>query len=264
MKWPKIIEVEDAPLPAVVYEQDGELVVEVDAKLKGRRRAAAVVAAVRSYKRGFGSVVVLPVALYAWEPIKNGTRNHPGTALGVTAVGSGLIALAIALPDARNDGNPPPGAAPQRTLTATITASSAPPSSTRSPSEPRQDSSTTRPGAPDGTASTPAPLGREAAKPNAQPSRRDPTTRPTRTRQPKPVTSSQGEGAEPAGSITALETNPTTGAASTPAAVASTQAAGGADVEAPAVEAPPGPTPSLGNRCLVRVDLNPLLDVCVR
>lgn len=251
MRWPKIIEVEDAVVPAIAYEQDGKMIVEVDATLKGKGRAAAIVSAVRSHKRGFGSVVLLPIALYAWEPIKNATRNHPGAALASTAAGVGLLATAIALP--LKDGSRMPGAAPLRTVTA-----SAPAPPTPTWTAPTRWYSPTPQGTPHVTTpATTRPSIREPAPEVTAPI--TPHLTPGRTRTPAGPEAENG-GPRPTRSI--QQERPTL--VNAPAVTTPPLSAGTDEADPPPlVTSDPTVTASVGRDCLLEVDLDPLLDACV-
>lgn len=253
MKWPRVVEIENAPTPIAVYEDDdGELVVEVDSELKGRERAAAIISAVRSYKRNFGSLILLPIALYAWEPIKYVTQNHPGAALS-TAAGVGLIATSTVLPvvqDNRPELNP---AAPMRTVVAIITATSAQlptqsPTTQRTPRPPR--STSTSP--PTREALAPAET-RRPVTPRPEPGPRR-THEPTRSSTPK-ASISESATRPPTGAAD-VDSAPTSAPADTPAAPLSS---------ADAVESDPPnaaePTPQ--RDCLLAISLDPLLHACV-
>lgn len=276
MKWPRIIEVENAPTPIVVYEdEDGELVVEVDADLKGRERASAIIAAIRSHKRNFGSIILLPIALYAWEPIKNATRQYPGAALSATAASVGLIATTAVLPIVQDDNAQPLTAAPPplRTVVATVTATLSP---ARTPASPTAASPTVSPPVrhtprtpreiPSPPPTRVAPAGTRAPAPD---STRRPTTRPSRHRQPErsatprastSTSTSPAETAPPAGAAD-IDTTPTQGP---DMPTTSPPDPGTVDSEETSQPVPePAPQPPPGRDCLIEVNLDPLANVCV-
>lgn len=275
MKWPRIVEVENAPTPVVVYEdEDGELIVEVDADLKGRERASAIIAAVRSHKRNFGSLILLPIALYAWEPIKYATRQYPGAALSTTAASVGLITTAAVLPVAQIDSTPPLAASPPpRTVVATVTETSSPghtlaapsvtpssasPSVRRTPRTPRE--------IPSAVPTRVAPVSTRAPAPK---STRRPTTRPSRHREPERSATPRASASKPTGPEA---TSPPAGAAdidTTPtqgpdAPTASPPDPGTVDTEETGQAVPdPVPQPPPDRDCLIEVNLDPLANVCV-
>lgn len=279
MRWPRIVEVENAPTPVVVYEdEDGELIVEVDAELKGRKRASAIIAAVRSHKRNFGSVILLPIALYAWEPIKSATVVHPGVAISTTAASAGLIATAAVLPSALDDHTDPLEAAPLRTIVATVTATPAPaPAPARTPAA----SSTARPtprATPRATRTRP-PVRVTRASPDApvprvaqQPATRRPEPRPSRDRQPSKGPTPKASASKPANRAT---TAPPVGGADVDSLATPTSEPGdnpaqppdpsAVDTEPTGRAAPddPAPQPPPGRDCLIEVNLDPLANVCV-
>ncbi|MER6942555.1 hypothetical protein ABT294_00905 [Nonomuraea sp. NPDC000554] len=237
----------DALLPVVVYEEDGEIVVEVDEKLTGRKRASAIMDAIRAHERGLGSVVVLPLMVYAWEPVKAAARNHPAAATAATAAGVVVIGAAIALPTLHDDGSAAPVvAAPTHTVVATVTAV---PTTTPSGRKPTPKATVTSPR----VNTTPAP---DDVKPASTP---QPTPMPTPTgsipptNRPPIKTSPSTEIVEIFASVAPL--NPTQAATALPTEIVSPPAITPAP-ESVSVAAP-------DRDCLLRLDLEPLLDACV-
>lgn len=260
MKWPRIIEVKDAVIPAVAYEDDdGELIVEVDETLKGKERSTAIVSAVRSHKRNLGSLVLLPIALYAWEPIKNVTRNHPGAALTTTAASVGLIATAITLPLGRDDG-PSPEAAPDRTIVASAFSPTSSRSVTTSPTGGRVPR-TPRTSAPARAAVTTRPPTIEGGR---RPEPR-PEPGPSRTREPTPKaksTRSNSPGPEPSAGAAIEEPVPTP-LRSPEATTTGAASAEPVEEDSPSGAPEPPATSTPKDGCLLGVELDPLLKVCV-
>ncbi|TMR11075.1 hypothetical protein ETD86_37155 [Nonomuraea turkmeniaca] len=254
MKWPKIIEVENAVLPAAAFEEGGELIVEVDAQLKGRARAAAIVSAVRSHKRNLDSLILLPIALYTWEPLKNMTRNHPGVTLAATAAGAGVLTAAVTLPFDRNAAKPPPQAGLIPTIITTITTvpTRTSPPAVRSPTRSAE------------TPRTQAPSGRPASTRDARPkSTRRPEARPSPTQPPAPPTSSSAPPISLPVETGTAEAEQVPTPTSGPPAAASTPPVGAGGDGPPATSAPIATVEPPVRDCLIEVDLNPLLDLCV-
>lgn len=253
MKWPEIREVKNPVSPAVAFTEHGRTVVEVDEKLKGKARAAAIWAAVRMHEHGLAALVGLPIVAFAWEPLKRWGRNHPGAAMGATAAaGSALTAGAVLLLPMVLDGAEHPNIAePPITVTATPVWPSQNPPITR---EPKLQ--------PTHTPTTSATTTQEWSRPTARPAIQTvthPTRKPTRSARPQP---------------TATKEPPKTRA---PEAPAPTSEVSADPTPPPATRQPPPPTPppsgdassaeppaptAAGGDCLLRVDLDPLLEVC--
>lgn len=250
---PEIREVKDPPSPAVAYTENGRTVVEVDEKLTGRERSAAIFAAWWAHERRV--TVVLPVAglVYLWDPFVRWAARSPGQATAAAAAGGGALVMAagaLALVLAGNGEQPPtvrpsasydasPSTLPRTLITAsptpvsptpTVSTPDGTPTRERSARQPTSMSTRTNPNRrPEPTRSTP----RGPAR----------TARPQRTPEPPPPSEPRKESSE---SAAGGSTEPPAPVRPTPKAVT------------PTPQTPPS------RNCLVDVDLNPLLDLCLR
>jgi hypothetical protein len=252
VKWPEIREVKNPASPAVAFTENGRTVVEVDEKLKGKARAAAIWAAVRLHEQGLAALVGLPLLAIAWNPFKRWAQKHPGAAMATTAVAgsAATAAAALVLPMLLDGAQEPKIAEPPGVLTPAPDRPTQTPTITRKPTRTPTASSTTAQDVPEPAArpeprpvtlpvrtpTRPAPPGSTAA--GGVPETEEPdATRQSRSDEPRP----EGVVADPTPPPPQAPTLPTVEAAS----------------------APPGPEPaSEAGGCLLRVDVDPLLDVC--
>lgn len=248
VKWPTIREVKDPVSPAVAFTENGRTVVEVDENLKGKARAAAIWAAVRLHERGRAALVTLPILAFVWDPLKRWSRQHiratratAAAAKGALVVAASIITVIVLL----NSAEQPKIADPPITVTAIPTRPSQSPHIIRKPTP----SATPTQGIPE-PAHSPEPTARAVTWPTVRPTtstRSTPTrsTRPRPTATAKPPQTDAPEAPIPTPErVSADPTTPPT-AATTPPADESVE--------------PPAPA---GDDCLLRVDLDPLLDVC--
>lgn len=247
-------EVEDPASPAVAFVEDGRIVVEVDAKLKGRERSRAIWTAMRAHEGRLPALLPF-LLLMGWEPIQRWLRDQAALAAMATATGS--VSLLLLVPTAHHHEDPPQVASPAATITVTASTSTTGPATTQSPTPARSATPSVQP---------PAVEGESGAD------QRDPTvTGPPETRQATaaPTRSPTGRAPSPRPSPSDFDvTTPPPQASEAPAAARASQDLADqettAPVDEPTVAPRPEPTPaSAGRDCLLRVDLDPLADACV-
>lgn len=238
----KIIPVKNPPTPAVAYEDDTHIIVEVDETLSGKRKNAAVLAALRVRRGGLGALLPLPVLL-TWELTKEWARAHPVTAGGgaVTTAVTTTLGGVVLLPSLLNGETQPRLAEPAPPIVITVTASGSP-SGKRSPARP----TTTKPVTlrQSSTYLTPAPTRARSTPPGPTSTiRRTPTP-------PSPTTLRQTDSGAPL---------PSGSAQPPPSPVQPPESP-------PIVDSSPPPTLSVvENDCsgLIELDLSPIADVCL-
>lgn len=122
----------DAVTDAIAYEENGRIVVEVDDTLTGRKRRAAIMAALAPYLHG-PRILALPVLLAAWR-LSRKVVEHPqiASALAGTAATVAAGAVALTAVGVWDQQGPPPYAEPAATLIYTVTTSR--PNATPAPS----------------------------------------------------------------------------------------------------------------------------------
>lgn len=163
----------DAVTDAIAYEENGRIVVEVDDTLTGRKRRAAIMAALAPYLHG-PRILALPVLLAAWG-LSRKVVEHPqiASALAGTAATVAAGAVVLTAVGVWDQQAPPPYAEPVATLIYTVTTIR--PSATPAPSTPsirREDSG------------RPEPIDTSVPPSWMQPSR---TPRATATSSPRPT-----------------------------------------------------------------------------
>lgn len=247
MRWPEIREVKNPVSPAVAFTEHGRTVVEVDEALKGKARAVAIWAAVRLHERGLAALAGLPVLAFAWDPLKRWAHKHVGQAMAATAATGSLLTAgaAFVLPVILDDAPEPKIAEPPPVIL------------TSAPTSPAQTLTTTgKPTRkPTGSATVNQDRPGTDLRPAARPATR-PVRTPTRSTHPRPTTSVKPTETEipstpdPTPQGLPADPPPTTAAATPPP-----------DNEA-SDTGPPAPAPAAAEGCLLRVDVDPLLEVC--
>lgn len=250
MTLPIIREVTDPAAPAIAYTENGKTIVEVDEQLKGKERSTAIMAALRAHDDSLGGLILIPLLVYVVEPLTRWTRDHTPTVIATAGV-AGAISATTLVPWLLADDDQSPVAGPVSTLIAT-------------PALP----------APTSGVILPSPEPTVEAKPSARPSpmrtappTRPPTNSPTvRVKTPTPRPS----GTRPPTRRPDLTPTPTG------AAPPSSPAPAGVAPKSPGPTASPSPTsrptvsptpqPTLttaADNCLLELDLDPLLGVCL-
>lgn len=212
MRLPKIREVKDPVSPAVAWSEDGRTVVEVDQALKGKERSKAIMSAVRLHEEGLAALLLLPLLLNVWGPLKQWAQEH--TAAAVLG-GAGLVAgvALVVAPPALGPEDQPRIAEPPIVDTASSHFSL--PSPTTTPTVPKS-TTTTRPSVLP-TVSDVRPLATRRPEPTAthptatrRATRRSPTPTPTVEPTPAPSTSSPDKTLAPPLASAVSEASPPT------------------------------------------------------
>lgn len=246
MKLPlEIRPISDAVMPAIAYEEDGRIVVEVDDTLIGRHRLAAVMAALAPYLEG-PRALLLPALVVGWGLADTlGRHARLSSAVASTAatvaVGAGALAI-IGVWD--QPGQPPQTVSPApliitvTTIRPDASVSAAPPSASATPPPPR-------------TSQTPD----ASEQPTRIPPSRTPRVAATATGSPRATKP------PPTRSATAVATPTVQDVAEeqpeTPTAVplATAEPTVEASIDQPAEAAAAG--------CGIHVDVDPLADICL-
>lgn len=186
---PKIEEVDDPPSPAVAFLRGKHLVVEVDKKLRGKERSAAIMAALRAH--GYRGIPIAVPLVYLWDPVGRWARGHTGAAVAAAGTGAAVLAAGAALLiPALLDGEEQVTAAP----TVVVTVRTTPSPKVRTP-EPTPSSTsreptviiTMPPATPDRTAPEPEPT--RSRRPSTAPAP-EPTSGAPSTTDPAPTATS--------------------------------------------------------------------------
>ncbi len=266
MKLPEIREVEDPASPAVAFTENGRTVVEVDAKLKGKERAAAILAACRAHELGLGGLIAVPL-LAAWEPLKRFTTEQPRLVLaagastgGAALVSAGVMTLALSSPSGTHQAESIPA---QTTISRPSTAAAGPSTRVRPPTTTPSPRRT-----PKAVAAAPThkpDTGRtQAASSITRPATRPPATSSPMATSPaqsqRPRTPSVTPTREPAPgskppSTPPVQERPTQRRTPPQARVTPPRATPGTPARTPG---PPPQVPSPGRDCLVEVRLPPV------
>ena len=250
MRLPEIREVENPASPAVAWTENGRTVVEVDKALKGKERSKAIMSALRLHEEGLAALLLLPLLLNVWGPLKDWAQEHTAVAAlagaGVVAGVALVVAPAVLGPEDR-----PRIAEPPIIGTASSLFSLPLPTTTPTVSE----SSTTRRPSALPTVSEVRPVKTRRVEPTAtrppatrRATRRAPT--PSPTVEPTPLPSTAGPDKTPASAPTSAVAVP----AVEPVADAPSASPAEATVEA---------TIAAERACLLEVDLDPLANVGV-
>lgn len=250
--WPEIREVKNPAFRAHAFTENGRTVIEVDENLKGKERSRAILAAWREHERGLAALIALPVLLYVWEPFKRWASKHPAGAVAAGVTYGGALALTVSY-----------------LVTAPVSGTGRPVST------PHQVTATAPPGVlvsvtPTGSL-TPARTPR--ATPPATGSRPTPASHPTGSARPEPATTRrpapQTTTSRPAPPPTPDRSGPAGVKQSAPDVPESTRtrppASDGTESSDAPAPAPTSEAPASGpstRDCLVRVEVDPLLDVC--
>ena len=249
MRLPEIREVKDPASPAVAWTENGRTVVEVDQALKGKERSKAIMSAVRLHEEGLAALLLLPLLLNVWGPLKHWAQEHTAAA---ALAGAGLVAgVALMVAPAVLDPEDRPRIAEPR-IVDTASSHFSLPVPTTTPTVPK--STTTRRPTDLPTISEVRPVQTRRPEPTAtHPTATRPATRraptPTPTAEPTPVPSTSSPDKTLAPALTSAAS-----AASPPVLEPVADASSGLSAEAiVAVE----------RACLLEVDLDPLANVGV-